>query len=37
MDLEKVVDILNPQPLELEPVTPAFAMQRRLRQVKVYV
>jgi hypothetical protein len=34
MDLAKVVAILNPQPVELEPVA---VKQRRPRQVKVYV
>lgn len=37
MDLAKVVAILNPQPVELEPVAPAAVKQRRPRQVKVYV
>jgi hypothetical protein len=37
MDLAKVVAILNPQPAELEPATPAAVKQRRARQVKVYV
>ncbi|MOA66006.1 hypothetical protein D3C78_1926170 [compost metagenome] len=37
MDLAKVVAILNPQPVELEPVASAAVKQRRPRQVKVYV
>ncbi|SFP67915.1 hypothetical protein SAMN05216229_104284 [Geopseudomonas sagittaria] len=37
MDLATVVAILNPQPVELEPVGPAAVMRRRPRQVKVYV
>ncbi|MCM2319364.1 MAG: DNA binding protein [Pseudomonas sp.] len=37
MDLTKVVDILNPQSVEIEPAAPAAVKQRRLRQVKVYV
>ncbi|WP_455230427.1 histone-like nucleoid-structuring protein, MvaT/MvaU family [Geopseudomonas aromaticivorans] len=37
LDLAKVVAILNPQPVELEPVAPASVTQRRPRQVKVYV
>ncbi|MOA68825.1 hypothetical protein D3C78_1966430 [compost metagenome] len=32
-----MVAILNPQPVELEPVAPAAVKQRRPRQVKVYV
>jgi hypothetical protein len=37
IDLTKVVAILNPQPVELEPVVPAAVKQRRPRQVKIYV
>ncbi len=37
MDLAKVVAILNPPTVELEPVAPAAVKQRRARQVKVYV
>ena len=37
LDLAKVVAILNPQPVELEQVSPAAVKQRRPRQVKVYV
>lgn len=37
MDLAKVVAILNPPPVELEPLAPAAVKQRRPRQVKVYV
>ena len=37
MDLAKVIDILNPQPIELEEAAPAVVKQRRPRQVKVYV
>lgn len=37
MDLEKVVAILNPQPVEPEQPAPALVKQRRARQVKVYV
>ncbi len=37
MDLAKVVAIINPQPVELEPVAPAAVKPRRPRQVKVYV
>ncbi|SDT33790.1 histone-like nucleoid-structuring protein, MvaT/MvaU family [Pseudomonas oryzae] len=37
MDLAKVVVILNPPPVELEPLAPASVKQRRPRQVKVYV
>ncbi len=37
MDLAKVVAIINPQPIELEPIEPAAFKQRRPRQVKVYV
>lgn len=37
MDLAKVVDILNPQPVELEEAAPAAVKQRRPRQLKVYV
>lgn len=41
MDLAKVADILNPQPVELEPVTPETVKlcrpRPRPRQVKVYV
>lgn len=37
IDLAKVVAILNPQPVELEPVAPAAVKHRRPRQVKVYV
>ncbi len=37
IDLAKVVAILNPQPAELEPATPAAVKQRRPRQVKVYI
>ncbi len=37
MDLAKVVSILDPQSVELEPAAPAVVKQRRPRQVKVYV
>ncbi|WP_455232210.1 histone-like nucleoid-structuring protein, MvaT/MvaU family [Geopseudomonas aromaticivorans] len=37
IDLAKVVDILNPQPVELEQAAPTGVQQRRPRQVKVYV
>lgn len=37
MDLAKVADILNPQPVEHEEIAPAAVKQRRPRQVKVYV
>lgn len=37
MDLAKVVDILNPQSIEIEVAAPVVVMQRRPRQVKVYV
>lgn len=37
MDLAKVAGILNPQPVELEPVTPETVKLCRPRQVKVYV
>lgn len=37
MDLAKVVSILNPQPVELEPVASGAVKQRRTRQVRVYV
>lgn len=37
MDLAKVVVILNPQSVELEPVVPAAVRPRRPRQVKVCV
>lgn len=37
VDLSKVVAILNPQPVELEPVASGGVKQRRPRQVKVYV
>ena len=37
LDLAKVVAILNPQPVELEPVASGAVKQRRPRQVKVYV
>ena len=37
IDLAKVVVILNPQPVELEPAAPADVKQRRPRQVKVYI
>ena len=37
MSLQQVINILDPQPAELEPVAPAAVKQRRPRQVKVYV
>jgi hypothetical protein len=37
IDLAKVVAILNPQPVQLEPAAPADVKQRRPRQVKVYI
>lgn len=37
MDLAEVVDILNPQPVELGQAAPAALKPRRARQVKVYV
>ncbi len=37
VDLAKVVAILNPQPVELEPAAAADVKQRRPRQVKIYV
>ena len=35
--LVQVVAILNPQPVELEPVAPVVGKSRRPRQVKIYV
>lgn len=37
VDLVKVVDILDPQPLELESPAPVAVKTRRPRQVRVYV
>lgn len=37
MDLAKVVAILNPQSVELEPVVPVAVKQRRPHQIKVCV